>query len=161
MIESNRPEGQAKTEGRRELPRYVRDSAGFFVIAGVLCGVTAIWSAVAIIVGPNGLHRDVVRLVVLDAFSTHPALFTVIQDLTFGALFAAVLIVGAKQLRQGKRSSRRILLAVTIALPVLIFMFGVNQGAPQIGISLVATILMFHGSVTKFINDSQSRQTTS
>jgi hypothetical protein len=158
MIESNRPEGQAD-EGRRELPKHVRDAAGFFIIAGVLCGVTGIWSAVAIIVRPNGLHRDVVRLAILDAFSTHPALFTIIQDLAFGALFAAVFIVGAKRLRQGKRSSRRILLAGTIALPVLIFMFGVNQGAPQIGISLVATILMFQRSVSQFLTDSQPSQT--
>jgi hypothetical protein len=159
MIESNHPEGQAEAEGHRALPKHVRDAAFFFIIAGVLCGVSGIWSVVTIIFRTNGLHRDVVTFAILDIFSTHPPLFTIIQDLMFGAVCAAVFIVGARQLRQGKRSARHILLAMTIAMPVLSFTFGFNQGAPQIAFSAVASILMFQRSVSQFLTDSQSRQT--
>jgi RHS repeat-associated protein len=129
MIESNDPEGQDEAEGHRAFPKQVRDAAFFFVIAGVLCFASGIWSVVTIIVRTNGLHRDLVTFSILDTFSTHPPLFTIIQDLMFGAVCAAVFILGARQLRQRTPAARHILLAATIAMPVLSFTFGFKRTA--------------------------------
>lgn len=135
-------------------PRRIRDATICFIIVGVLCFASGALTAVAVVVRPDGLLRSVTSFALLDNFATRTPVFVIVQDLLFGAVCAVVFITAAIQLRRRKRAARLVLLAATIVFPILNFLFGFNQGAPQIGVALVGTVMMFQRPANQYLSNS-------